>query len=463
MRTLLLSFFAMCSFEPSFAANERGNGGKLVVCNESGQTTYRLLDLFEAQDPQLGWNLTLDLGSDSLGVDEKVTHALNRMARVDPDKSKLLSQRFAAFYQNTRFLSNSRLSDIPDVGLASIPPDCRLVQLAVQKTPELPGQKLYTIDNDYWVALGQQGANGKNQQAALILHELVYGLSEGRHSDSSKIRFYTAHITSTLMQSVSASEFEDITKTSSLPLPSQTFGNFQLKFSTIVTNRDGSVEGESLASSEIKQIGTMTRHIVIYEGSNVRLDAQNEVLGGVVNASYYVPNCSNDSARGPNGFLVFGIRQSWGSHAGATSHDIEFNQNGLPKKITASVESFQRLSFEGKGDLFTESCNGEVSFYMSFENNKTNAELVDLEFYESGRVKSIKGPFGTLGQPGLNIRYKSLEFSGNSTFFANNRLESSRAASSYMLTDRAGEKHLVNEGATVWFDDDGYFLRAEFQ
>lgn len=461
-KTLVLASSLVCTY--ALASNERGNGGKLVECDENHPKRYELLDLYEARKiPE--WGLVTDLGGAELSADEKVNAVLDKLARVDPNKARVLKTKFSEFYSNTSFLWNMRLADIPDVGLASLENGCQLVQLAVQKKPQLPGQKLYTIDKDYWDKIGS------DNQAALILHELVYGLTDGKHKDSSGVRYFTANITSTRMNDITVPAFETIAETSRLELPSIKLGRYLLRYATLEQLETGSFKGTLLkAVEEETPVGNMTRKTFASPKAKVVVNETGTLQEGEVKFAYFVPTCFDQTPEG--GFPIVSF---WSGTKSRTSAWVTFYESGLPKNVSAKLKKKETLQFVQIGDLRDGSCKNSSNFNAMLSHDQTGEKAqLNVEFFEFGSFKKIDAPFVinnimTLSRD--DVRFSTplgalcpsasscphFTFSGNIELFDNGAIQSGYLTTNTLLIDRNGG-HTFLAGSQAIFDREGYVV-----
>lgn len=184
------------------ASDRVGNGGDVLLCFKDLKTSYRMLDLFQAKH-QFG--LTVDLGPATLSFEEKVSYALDRLGRSQPQRAEKYRQWSRQFFAEAELLPGITLVDIPDTGAQVIPKDCTLAQIAVQRTEQemIPGDKRYTIDQDLWEKLDD------DNKAALVLHELVYRetLQFTCPLSTVFVRYMTAHLMSQEIASVNMQSF----------------------------------------------------------------------------------------------------------------------------------------------------------------------------------------------------------------------------------------------------------------
>ncbi len=189
------------------AGNEKGNGGIVVTCSFNGSPSIdsiRLLDFYEAKVLR---EIDYDFGPGNLTMMDKVHYALNRLSRLDPARAQKYLEQADQFLANTRFIDSAILPDTNDYGFVPIPAGCTFQQLAVQRQPQFPEDKLYLINKLLWNALDADSAAG------LILHEIVYG--EALHlgqTTSVNARYLTSIISSAKVNSFSGVEYLQILK-----------------------------------------------------------------------------------------------------------------------------------------------------------------------------------------------------------------------------------------------------------
>lgn len=186
--------FALVPFlvfpRPCFSRDKAGNGGDAVVCRDANKKiiSTELLDYYEGRVLR---DMTFDLGAQTLSYQDKLELAMTRLERISPLRAALYRADIASFISNTKFLSGNTLVPIPDAEPISYPDGCAIEQLAVQKTPEFPGDKLFTIDQDLWDQLSS------DSRAGLILHEIIYkeALTYG-HENSVYVRYLNSLLAS---------------------------------------------------------------------------------------------------------------------------------------------------------------------------------------------------------------------------------------------------------------------------
>ena len=183
---VMLAFLAASA---AHAGQEVGNGGNVVLCrDDQGKTlSIELLDYYEAR-VELGLTIALDGGAEA---GDKLLATLGRLGTLAPVLRDLLLGGARRFGDDTVFVGGADLVPVDDSNHLAIPHGCQVVQIAIQKEPEFPGQKRFTVNKDLW---DQLDATNK---AGLMLHELLYvhALSAGA-KDSVGVRYLNALISS---------------------------------------------------------------------------------------------------------------------------------------------------------------------------------------------------------------------------------------------------------------------------
>ncbi|MEK2646503.1 hypothetical protein [Bdellovibrio sp. BCCA] len=202
---------------------ERGNGGDVIVCPQSplGNLMY---DAYEAEVryqfklifPDLEEPEWPDTGAPNYGDEMSLDFSLKiakelvqRIETQDPVRAQRYFQWLAEFKNDTRFLPEVELFDIPDTGIGFIPPQCSLHQLIIQRTPKFPQDRRYMVALDYWQWMQPE------QQAAAILHEIIYrDLAESKAwtGTSEPARYFNALILSDAIGQMSHVEYLNITR-----------------------------------------------------------------------------------------------------------------------------------------------------------------------------------------------------------------------------------------------------------
>lgn len=170
--------------------HEVGNGGNILLCkNAQGEITKtELLDLFEARVLR---GLESDLGDPKEDYHHKIVRVLKNFSRIAPIRAAKYQELYNSFFQDTAMVPDADLVFIPDADNIVIPKNCDLRQVAIQRPPEFPGDKRYTISKDYWDLMDN------NSRAGLVLHEILYNeaIYYG-HTNSKAVRYLNSYLTS---------------------------------------------------------------------------------------------------------------------------------------------------------------------------------------------------------------------------------------------------------------------------
>lgn len=185
MKAIILVFtlFAQLSWA---GGDIEGNGGDVVVC--PGKNPF-MLDILEAK-----YNgFKVDLGDSNLSVEKKLELAIARMRMQLPVFADNLSFYLNKFKEESVFLDDVTLVDIPDSQHVALPTGCHLQQIAIFEDLGIPHRKVYTIDNDLWEMMDN------DNKAILILHEVIYR-SAYNHNNSIRSRYINGLIFSSFFK-----------------------------------------------------------------------------------------------------------------------------------------------------------------------------------------------------------------------------------------------------------------------
>jgi hypothetical protein len=182
-----------------------GNGGDGVVCRDSDKVirSIELLDFYEARVLR---SAVIDLGA-APTLEARMQVALQRLERVSPRRAQSYLLTMNQFFENAQFLKDTELVDVEDSLHLILPKGCKIEQLVIQRPKVLPGEMMYSVNQDLWDHLDL------TQRAGLILHEVVYREAiESAHSDSRAARYLTALIASPKFETISQIEFVELLK-----------------------------------------------------------------------------------------------------------------------------------------------------------------------------------------------------------------------------------------------------------
>lgn len=214
----LTSAFFFSSMRSNTLASENdgrvvGNGGSGIVCRKSRSVppwsnpwnghpeSVELLDFYEGR---LLRGLTLHLGSDQLSLLEKVDLVLSRLTRVSPKRSERYRNQARDFFWDALLLSNETLVSVPDTFHLTVPKDCTVEQIAIQREPRFPEDKRYLINKELWDAMNLE------HQTGLVLHEIIYREAIGvGQKDSVNTRYFLSRLVSSETPFENEKDFTD--------------------------------------------------------------------------------------------------------------------------------------------------------------------------------------------------------------------------------------------------------------
>lgn len=177
---------------PLLAGDKIGNGGDVIVC--PGVKTI-LLDLYQGSE-DWGFNATDRIGSRS----EIIAETLNDFIKTDVFIGTKLYQRAleiekeitqletdSTYRSKLVKLTQNKLVNISDEGVAELPEGCEIVQVAAQVQIPLPREVKFTFQKNVWSQLDPSA------QSSLILHEVIYEfLISVEETSSRSTRYFNA-------------------------------------------------------------------------------------------------------------------------------------------------------------------------------------------------------------------------------------------------------------------------------
>lgn len=171
-------------------AGESSGGGGAVVCYDARKeiTSARLYDYFESDAKS--WGFDRQLGAASLSYPEKVRQAIQRFRIIDSFLAGILDNELDFFLTNHAFVGG-QLTGISDADPDVLPEvGCEIEQAAMQRTPQVPGDKYFMLSQRIWSALNS------DDKAGLVLHELLYKYAREKFklSNSRTVRYFTAFL-----------------------------------------------------------------------------------------------------------------------------------------------------------------------------------------------------------------------------------------------------------------------------
>lgn len=189
----------------SYAGNEVGNGGGVIVDRKTGKPIV-FFDAWETTE-RYGYIVirTVDKSND---VEEALTF-LNRIKKFDLELHKELSDWAQTFYNEIQFTDND-LPLIFDTGTGiKIPENLKIAQLIIQRRLG-PSDVQYLINEKLWKGLSA------DQRGIAILHEIVYRKAiqvNPNLFNSVNVRLFVGMIISDRISHVGKNSFENIATT----------------------------------------------------------------------------------------------------------------------------------------------------------------------------------------------------------------------------------------------------------
>lgn len=195
-----------------YAGTSVGNGGLVVNCpNADGTEKLRILDFVEGE---LRWRFEIEKHKGLSDPNQIVALVLEKMATFDPIRAARLREELDSFYAETGFYRDIVLTRTDDEQNLLVPRGCSVEQAAVQINPLFPEDRRYNISADIWEKLGED----PNEQAGLILHELLYreGLSLGQVT-SLRIRYFVSQVFSVGFENLSQAHYRQLLRNVDFP------------------------------------------------------------------------------------------------------------------------------------------------------------------------------------------------------------------------------------------------------
>jgi hypothetical protein len=179
--TLLTASFVFAGV--SLEWKEVGNGGKILLCD----STVQALDVYEAEVVYYWHPFPQSLTEadnysklsiyDDFDLSLQTAHGfLLRLRKRDAGLWQKYNALLQRFRQESFFLTDRELAPTPDEEITPIPVGCELRQLIVQRNPIIKGTR-YVINRKLWLRLPPE------QQAAMIIHEIVYSEALARRKN----------------------------------------------------------------------------------------------------------------------------------------------------------------------------------------------------------------------------------------------------------------------------------------
>lgn len=184
------------------SGNEVGNGGDVVVCENDGQKTYELLDIYEGRTLR---GLIPDFEINDHDPFVLAKNAFGRLSHLDPERSNLFLSGLEFFKSHHRFLTEIEVPKVSDEGSYNLAKNCELQQVAAQKQEETPDDNFFIIAKPLWDKLTP------THKAALVMHEVIYheGIRRG-HPSSRHSRYFNSVLMSQDIRSMESDRYEKV-------------------------------------------------------------------------------------------------------------------------------------------------------------------------------------------------------------------------------------------------------------
>lgn len=233
-----------------FRGNEVGNGGNVIRCQSNNQVSFELLDYYEGR--QL-WQMPPDMGSPELSVEEKAEIALQRLKNVEPIRIRNYQAKVKNFYADAAMVAGGELTKIDDTSHLILPAGCALYQMVIQREPELPGEKRYTINKDVWDQLNN------DTKAGLILHEIIYGDAiRAGQTNSRTARHFNAYLASTLSEAATIKSHQQLLAIYNFP-GRFAFHGFELDYASLRLHKDCTINSDCIIREGVEAGGSRVK------------------------------------------------------------------------------------------------------------------------------------------------------------------------------------------------------------
>jgi len=207
MKNFLKFFFFLFIFPTIVCAaggDEKGNGGNLVICRDPLGKIARveLLDYYEAKVMR-----GMKLLSSEANFNEILSQILENLGKINPGQAKKYQEKASTFFENAKFYSGVQFVNIDDSLHIFLPKGCAVEQVAVQKKPQFPEDRLFNINKDLWDLMSEM------DRAGLILHEIIYSelLTLGQ-KESTRTRYFNASMARGDFSNISPKAYHELAK-----------------------------------------------------------------------------------------------------------------------------------------------------------------------------------------------------------------------------------------------------------
>lgn len=145
-----------------YAGNEVGNGGDAIVCPKKAPV---LLDFFENRNSKVPYKIRK---SEKINEYEYLLDIWSKLSKVSPRFYKKYSSDLMRFKSRVKLISGESFRNVKDSFHISLPKECRILQLAIQRKDTKSKETVFYINKDIYEKMDVK------QKAGLISHEIIY-------------------------------------------------------------------------------------------------------------------------------------------------------------------------------------------------------------------------------------------------------------------------------------------------
>ncbi|WII72672.1 hypothetical protein QJS83_02160 [Bdellovibrio sp. 22V] len=373
MKTLKGSLFLFIAIftSSSFANNwyDRGNAGFALFCDSKAP---ELLDVHEISARHFR---TADFPKVH-GTLEKVIELISRLDEIDPARSALYKEWAREFFFSVQFASSMEFAPTPDLGLVKVPFGCSLQQVAFQRTPSILNSVRYIINLNHWTQLDE------NNQAALVLHEIIYRefvTTNTAETSSERIRYFNSMLIANAFKGMTLPQYLEILR--ELHFSHYRYASLELLIGYIDDRGEWNstymnfADDGSIETATLSRLQKIDRHYLQYS-CGVKKDGELAIVklspNGLLRSLQVVPSFnSNDGCplphaeyiQGDDSFKIYG-------------DTMIFNEEGVPTEISSSRKLGYFESFSYKGNVFNfRMSQGPATSYYRFDDGFNLVEL----------------------------------------------------------------------------------------
>jgi hypothetical protein len=415
-------FFILFHAVQNFAGNEKGNGGYAVLCAQPPEN-YKNAELLDFTEGRILRDLIYNIGSENMTYIEKVNWLINRLANISPNRAEMYRDWFSRFNEESKFLKNIELGDIGDSDHIATPVGCNIKPTINQKTPRIPGEKRYIINQDIWEQLDE------SNKAGLILHELIY--RELPQPSSIKVRYYNSIIASTIIEQFTIQQLIQLHIDSDilsldiqninvdLSFPIVFFENQKLKKATPVPGSSIVFRNEKLTFNPYVSMNKERwPNVELYDNGQIKSFVPKERVQFVEAGMQFQINAFDEIPLQlwPDGHFREGTTDLDSSLLFDNPFcKLEIGLNGINHNLVSP-----HIRFDEHGNLtYASTGSGQIHIGSSWYDFHNGYKDYGIEFYPNGSVKSGFFPKESLiNQNGLILRIKE-----QSSFFENGNIE----------------------------------------